>query len=193
MTVSVGIGTGSKMQQAAFLMQLLGVQKEAIQLQGGANGPLVTLENVYHTIRKLIENAGLRTPDPYITEPSNAPQVAPPQHPPDPRLIEAQQKPGIEQMRIAAQQQTDTRRAIIQALTDIEVASINSGRQADTAAFEAKLEMLLGIHQAHVQAAADVLGAHANAAAQMHGNAMNAAAQVQQAALQPPQPTGGAE
>src|SRR5690606_36326302 len=59
MTVLVGLGTGTRDQVQAYLMQILGLLVQAIQMQQGPAGPqnpgLVTLENIYNTFKKLIE------------------------------------------------------------------------------------------------------------------------------------------
>jgi hypothetical protein len=99
MTINVGLGTGSKDAQIAHLMTVLGIQKEAI---AAPQLGLVTPKNIYNTLRKLVEKIDLKSVQPYFTDPDamaqQAPQgsQAPPQPPPDPRLIHAQ---GMLQLR----------------------------------------------------------------------------------------------
>lgn len=93
-TVNVGLGTGNKDQMAAHLMNLLNIQMQGIQMQGGIQGPLITGENVYNSVEKLIENMGLKSPERYISDPSKAP----PQQPqPDPEMMKAQQELQLRQ------------------------------------------------------------------------------------------------
>ena len=93
-TVNVGLGTGNKDQMAAHLMNLLNIQMQGIQMQGGIQGPLITGENVYNSVEKLIENMGLKSPERYITDPAKAP----PQQPqPDPEMMKAQQELQLKQ------------------------------------------------------------------------------------------------
>lgn len=91
---TVGIGTGNRDQQLMHLNSLLGIQVQAIQMQGGIEGPLVTGENVYNTAAKIVENAGLKSPELYFTDPRTAP---PPQPKPDPEMMKLQQEGQIKQ------------------------------------------------------------------------------------------------
>lgn len=96
-TVNVGLGTGNKDQMAAHLMNLLNIQMQGIQMQGGIQGPLITGENVYNSVEKLIENMGLKSPERYISDPSKAP----PQQPqPDPEMMKAQQELQLRQQEV---------------------------------------------------------------------------------------------
>ena len=87
MTVRVGVGSGGKAQQMAFLMQLLG-----IQMQGKAAGSqLVDDEKIYHTLAKIVENGDLKSVEPYFNDPATQQQAQGPP-PPDPKMVEVQQK-----------------------------------------------------------------------------------------------------
>lgn len=103
MTVTVALGTGSKEQQVMLLNNILERQIQAIQFQGGADGPLVSLDNIYNTLRRMVEMTGLKAPELYFTEPD--PNAPPQEPPPDPKMVEIQQKGQLEQakMQIAAQ------------------------------------------------------------------------------------------
>lgn len=83
MTVSVGLGTNNKDQLVGQLQMLLQMQQQIIEQQGGANGPLVTLENVFETLKRLQEAMGLRG-EKYFTDPGDQPQMAQPEGPPQP-------------------------------------------------------------------------------------------------------------
>ena len=97
LTVSVGIGTGNKTQQMNSLMTLAQMNEKIIAMQGGANGPLLTLPNVYALMKKLVEASGLKSVESYYTDPSDQalqrPKAPPP---PDPAIIEAQQRSQLE-------------------------------------------------------------------------------------------------
>jgi hypothetical protein len=58
-TVSVGLGTGSKEQQLILMNAILERQMSAINLQQNVHGPMVNLRNIYNSLKKLVENAGL--------------------------------------------------------------------------------------------------------------------------------------
>jgi hypothetical protein len=118
MTASVGLGTGDKSQMLQQLTVIAGLQEKIITMQGGANGPLVTLPNVYATAAQIVENAGLKSPELYFTDPvdPNTGQPVPQAPaPPDPTVMAAQQALMIEQAKVEtakwkAQQDADLAR-----------------------------------------------------------------------------------
>jgi hypothetical protein len=82
-TVQVGLGTGSKEQQLILLNAILERQMQAINLQQNTFGPMVNLRNIYNSLKKLIENAGLNGIEPFFMDPDvGAAQM--PQLPPKP-------------------------------------------------------------------------------------------------------------
>lgn len=93
-TCEVGLGSGNKNEQTAQLMSILQEQKGA--LQAGGLG-MVTPQNIYATLAKLIQLSGLKTPDPYFQDPSKQPPQPPPQQPPDPNMMAVQAQMQIEQ------------------------------------------------------------------------------------------------
>ena len=103
-TIHVGLGTGSRDQQLQILNAILGRQLEAIKLQGSAQGPVVNLKNIYNTLSRIIENAGLKDVGSYFTNPEIGMQQMPPKQPPQPTefekvsQIQTQQKAAEAQM-----------------------------------------------------------------------------------------------
>lgn len=83
MTVSVGLGTNNKDQLVGQLSRLLEIQQGIIEMQGGVEGPLVTLPNVHETLKRLQEAMGLKG-DKYFTDPGTAPQEQSQEVPQDP-------------------------------------------------------------------------------------------------------------
>ena len=110
-TVQVGLGTGSKEQQLILLNAILERQMQAINLQQNVHGPMVNLRNVYNSLKKLIENAGLNGIEPYFMDPEvGAAQM--PQLPP---------KPPTEFEKVTmAQVQGENQRATLQANTRLK-------------------------------------------------------------------------
>ncbi|MDO8597518.1 MAG: hypothetical protein Q7R45_12955, partial [Sulfuricaulis sp.] len=96
MTVHVGVGTGGKAEQLMFLLQLLNIQKEAVLSGSG----LATVKNLFNTLTKIVEMAGLKSVAPYFEDPEGKP---PPQPPPDPKMMAVQAKAKADQ----AKQQAD--------------------------------------------------------------------------------------
>jgi hypothetical protein len=107
MSINVGLGTGNKDQMLAHLQTLLGIQQKAVELQGGADGPIVTLPNIYNTLTKLVENAGLKSPDAFFTDPSQAdsskagpPPSAAAQPAADPAILALRQQAAFDAARL---------------------------------------------------------------------------------------------
>jgi hypothetical protein len=141
LSVSVGLGTGNRDQQVAHLMALLDLDARIAALQGGVAGPLLTARNVYNKLAKLVEAAGLKSVEPYYTDPMTAPPPPPPAPPPpDPHAIRAQAElrkaenaPQLEEVRARIHAETEITKAKIAAAAGVEAARIKSGH-----AFSAK-------------------------------------------------------
>ena len=74
-SINVGLGHNDKGKQLASIMQVIGIQKEAMGIG------LATPQNIYNTLEQFVEAAGLKTVDRYFTDPSTQ-QPQPPK--PDP-------------------------------------------------------------------------------------------------------------
>jgi len=99
MTVNVGLGTGSKAQQLAHVMSIIGLQKEALAA-GKTN--LVSDANLYNSAKHACKLVGMPNAEEFFIDPSSQP---PPPPATDPRLIEIQAKTQAEQQKMAADQQ----------------------------------------------------------------------------------------
>ncbi len=108
-TIHVGLGTGSRDQQLQILNAILGRQLEAIKLQGSAQGPVVNLNNIYNTLARIIENAGLKDVGSYFTNPEVGMQQMPPKQPPQPTEFEKVSQIQTQQKAAAAQMNNDHR------------------------------------------------------------------------------------
>ena len=143
--VTVGIGTGNKDQMLMHLQQILALQVQAIQFQGGVQGPLVTLHHIHNTLSRLVENAGLKAPELFFADPDAEPppavnQGSPPL--PDSRLVAAQGQLQIEQAKAQAEMQV----AAMKAQAEIEIEKQRAAAQIEIdrqkAAAEAELARL---------------------------------------------------
>ena len=95
MTVTVGLGTGNRDQQAVHAMNVLNIQKELL-VGGKAN--MVPDKNIYNTLEKLIEAIGWKSAEPYFTPPDDNQQQQ--QQPPqDPKAMEVQAKAQLNQQK----------------------------------------------------------------------------------------------
>lgn len=96
-SVDVALGTQNAQVMTSMLMQLLGLQQAAMQAQS----PLVTWEEIYNTVAKLVEAMGLKNVDSYFKDPGNAPQQ---QKQPSPEEIKAQASAQEQQMKLQSDQ-----------------------------------------------------------------------------------------
>jgi hypothetical protein len=128
-SIVVGLGTGSKEQQILMLNNILERQLQAFQLQGGKEMPMVTLKNMYNTLSKIIENAGLKNVESYFVNPDIGKQMMPPPSPPPLTPIEK-----IEFTRIDA----ENKRKI--ADLELQYQELRQKSQEMTLDFEAKIK-----------------------------------------------------
>lgn len=98
-TVSVGLGTGNTDQQLMHIQLIQNMQKELVM---GGKGHMVPDKNLYNSGRKLIENAGFKHTEEFLTNPENVP---PPQPQPDPEMIKQQAEGQRTQMKLQADAQ----------------------------------------------------------------------------------------
>lgn len=144
MTITVGLGTGNREQQMANLVNLMQVQREAIQIG------VTTPENVYNAASKLSEAAGFKNPDLFFSNPANQ-QPKEPQ--PDPKAMEVQAKMQMEQAKMQADQQKNV------AEMQIKQAESQQNMQIEQAklALEAeKIKMQMELEQMKAQAQAQL-------------------------------------
>jgi hypothetical protein len=128
-SIVVGLGTGSKEQQTIMLNSILERQLQAFQIQGGKEMPMVNLKNMYNTLTKMVENAGLKNVETYFVDPDVGKQMMPPPQPPPLTPIEK-----IEFTRIDAENKRK--------LADIELQSqeLQQKTQEMQLDFEAKIK-----------------------------------------------------
>jgi len=137
MTINVGLGTGSRVEQVANLNNLLNVQKEIVL--SSPTQTLVQPKNIYNTLEKLIERVGLKTIEPYFTDPETV-QAPPP--PPDPKMVELQMKREDMQMKAQLDQQAMHQKAQIETLqANADIATQDRKTQAELALAEKKFEL----------------------------------------------------
>lgn len=126
-SVSVGLGTGNRDQMLAHLNAILAIQAQAIQQQGGVNGPLVTLDNVYNTVAKIVENAGLKPAETFFTRPEDRPIPQPPPVTlppmPDLQLVALEQQAKMDAARLAlAERKAEAEMALDRTKLEAEMA-----------------------------------------------------------------------
>ena len=125
-SVNTGLGAGTRERDLMVMQQVLGLQREIIA-GFGADNPFVKPDNLYATLAKLVESAGLKTPGTYFTEPDPEEVQA--------RLEAAKNKPDPEQMKMQAQMQLE--QAKMQASRDKEKAQMEADLMVKKAEIEA--------------------------------------------------------
>jgi len=97
MTVMVGLGSGDKEKIIGHLMMILQIQKEAMM-----NGlQIVQPHNLYNTLSKLVENAGLKEPSQFFTDPAMLPPPEPEPPSAEEQLVMAQARAAEQQMQVS--------------------------------------------------------------------------------------------
>lgn len=145
LTIAVGLGTGNQQEQMGFLTSILQAQKEAL----GAGGlGLVKPKNIFNTLSKMIELAGLKTVSPYFTDPEA--QEEQPQQPPQPdpqlQMIEMQQQVEMAKLQLAREKmirEDDRSRDELDAEIALKAAEIQAkyGSAVNIAEIRARVEM----------------------------------------------------
>lgn len=125
MSVAVGLGTGNREQMVGQLTNLLQMDQQIIQLQGSADGPIVTLANVYEKLKRMIEAMGLKGVENYYSDPG-AEQQEPQQEGEDPALVKARADAEVSIQKAQIDAQTKIQIAQINAQTDMQIAAMNA-------------------------------------------------------------------
>ena len=148
--IVVGLGTGSKEQQILLLNNILERQLQAFQLQGGKEMPMVSLKNMYNTLSKIIENAGLKNVDSYFVNPDIGKQMmAPPAPPPLTPIekieftrIDAENKRKIADLQLQAQELAQkTQEMQLDFEAKIKEMALKYNTQLDTAKIKADADL----------------------------------------------------
>lgn len=175
MTVTMPLGGVSKQMLMQFFEKLLAAQQEVIQFQGGGDGPLVSLKNVYNTFKQTVKLAGLKSADPFFMDPGQPNPNRP--KPPDPKMVEANAKAqAIQQktqadaennkMRLAAEneraqakQQAEHQRASDKLQHDVLIDKLEFAHDAKMRQLEAQFDMQIEAFKVKMQAALDTVKA----------------------------------
>jgi hypothetical protein len=94
-TVEVGLGAGQAIERVANLEKIAAIQKEHIS--GGLLGSTVTLEQIVHTSKELVDACGFANTNAFFKDPidERGQPIPPPQPPPDPKMKEIELKARI--------------------------------------------------------------------------------------------------
>ncbi|RVJ07871.1 phage portal protein [Sinorhizobium meliloti] len=106
-TVNTGLGAGTR-ERDMMMMQVVGQQQEKLlAAYGPVDNPFVSIDNIWNSVSRGVEAAGLRTPDLYFTKPT-------------PEQIQQMQqaqanKPDPEMEKVKIKAQADTQKAQLDA------------------------------------------------------------------------------
>jgi hypothetical protein len=137
-TVNTGLGAGTRERDMIVMQQVLALQEKLFAAFGPDN-PFVKPENLYKSITKLVEAAGLKSVEPYFSEPDPQEIQA--------KMAAAQNKPDPEQAKMQAQMQIE--QAKVQAQLQLEQAKM----QASDAKEKAQMDADLTVKRAEIEAA----------------------------------------
>lgn len=152
MSIEVGLGAAGREADLAALNTLASAMNAIVMQQGGAVGPIVTLENAYNAAIDLAKALGRKQPERYFTDPKEAPPMQPK---PDPNILKAQiqaqatvQKAGIDaqvkqaanqtqavlkQQQLQAEADLKNKEILVDAATNVATAHINARQRHMTA------------------------------------------------------------
>ena len=149
-SINVGLGAGSKDQQIMMLNNILQKQLQAFQLQGNKEYPMVTLKNIYNSLAKIIEEAGLKNVENYFVNPDQGKDLIQPSPPPPPTPIEkieftriaSEEKRKVAELELEARKlKAETAEAILGFETKIKEMELKYNTQLDTAKIKADADI----------------------------------------------------
>lgn len=153
-TVNTGLGAGTRERDMMMMAVVQGAQEKLLAAYGPDN-PFVKPDNVWNSLSKMIEAAGLKSPSLFFTKPDPQEVQAKLQaasSKPDPEMqkvqAQIQGQSAIEKMKIEAQAEKDKS----QAEGDVAAKAKHAELDAATARHQAELDMQLETHKANLAA-----------------------------------------
>jgi hypothetical protein len=140
-TVSIGLGRGTDQERLVALNAIKAAQEQILGTFGPAN-PIVSLSQYSNTLAKMVEMAGFRNSEAFVTALPPDFQMPPAPPPQDPNAQAAQMLAQVEQQKAQMKMQVD--QAKLQADTQIQSAKLQLERekaQADAARKELELQV----------------------------------------------------
>lgn len=89
LVVKLGVGSDERADELAAITNVLGLQIQAVERQGGVEGPFVRPEHIYNTLKRIVSLNRLSDVNQYFADPANAP-------PPEPKPNPAEEKMRME-------------------------------------------------------------------------------------------------
>lgn len=163
MSVTVGLGTGNRQEQAGHLM-LIAQKQEALLMAGGLN--IVTPKEYYATLAKIVENAGMKNVQDFFVDPTEAlkqQQMNPQPPPPDPKVLIEQAKLQQQGQIKSAELQQDAQFEAMRMEQEERLAKYKADLEAQTKMALKQIEVAGMSAEQHVQEMHGVMGQIAQA------------------------------
>ena len=128
---NTGLGAGTRERDMMMVQMVQQLQEKLLSSLGPVNNPYVSPDNLYNSIAKTVEAAGLKSPDLYFTKPD--------QEQLQKRMEADAAKPDPEMQKVQAQAQADMEKAKLQAETDRM--KLEAQTRVDMAKIEAESEL----------------------------------------------------
>lgn len=137
--INTGLGSGSRDRDMAVLQGIL-VNQEKIIMQAGPFNPICDIRKYRDTLAKMVELAGFRSPERFFGEVTDEDMAKMQQQsskppPPDPKMMEAQARLQIEQMKAEQKAKADQQQFAL----DIQKAQAELQTQRERAGLEMQL------------------------------------------------------
>jgi hypothetical protein len=156
MTIEIGLGAGGQQHELQAGNAALQVLSQVMQLQGGADGPLVTLQNAYNFLKRFFERGlGIKGVDLILTDPSAviaqaqasqppAPQAPPPPHP---AVMKAQTDAALGQARVTQDGQLAQLKIASDAQLKREAMALEAQLKREELALDAQVKLIEARHR----------------------------------------------
>lgn len=142
-TVNTGLGAGTRERDMQMVQFLLQVQERLLTAYGPINNPYVSAENLYSGLEKLVQAAGMKSPDVFFTRPDPEQMK---------KIAEAQaNQPSPEMEKVKAQ--SAAKMAELQMTGRVKAAEMQQQGQADRANLQAEMQLKREQMQAETQLA----------------------------------------
>lgn len=144
LTVTVGLGTGSKEAKLAFLQQVAQGQMQGIQIG------IATPENIYQTALEMMKEGGFKDGQRFWTDPAQNPATQQP--PKDDPLVAAEKVKGQNSMALDQQKgQRETAQNQQNLSAEMQLEKYRADLKAETDKFKAELQIAAKAHAAMYQ------------------------------------------
>lgn len=136
MTIEIGLGSSGREAELQAMAMLTETMEKLVNLQGGAQGPIVDLKNIHALATRQAQKLGFKAPELFFTDPSEAP----PQQPQaDPAQAEAQAQMQMEQAKLQMQMQASQAKA----QADLQIAEQKLTAEMELARYKTDAEISL--------------------------------------------------